>query len=33
VTEESADATFENGVLNLVLPKRTPVAGRRLNVR
>ena len=33
VTEENADATFENGVLRLTLPKRAHVAGRRLTVR
>ena len=33
VTEEGADATFENGVLHLTLPKRAPSAGRRLTVR
>jgi HSP20 family protein len=33
VTEEKADASYENGVLQLVLPKRAQVAGRRLNVR
>ena len=33
VTEEKADASYENGVLQLVLPKREHVAGRRLNVR
>jgi HSP20 family protein len=33
VTEDKADASFENGVLRLVLPKRAAVAGRRLNVR
>lgn len=33
VTDEQADASFENGVLHLTLPKRTHVAGRRLNIR
>jgi HSP20 family protein len=33
VTEEGADATFENGVLHLTLPKRTQVAAKRLTVR
>ena len=33
VTEESADASYENGVLHLTLPKRQHVAGRRLTVR
>jgi HSP20 family protein len=33
VTEENADANFENGVLHLTLPKRAHVAGRRLTVR
>ena len=33
VTEEKADASYENGVLQLVLPKRVHVAGRKLNVR
>jgi HSP20 family protein len=33
VTEENADASFENGVLHLTLPKRAHVAGRRLTVR
>jgi HSP20 family protein len=33
VTEENADANFENGVLHLTLPKRAHVAGRRLQVR
>ena len=33
VTDENADASFENGVLHLTLPKRAHVAGRRLNVR
>ncbi len=32
VTEEGADARFENGVLTLTLPKREPVAARRLEV-
>lgn len=33
VTEDKADASFENGVLQLVLPKRAPLAGRKLSVR
>jgi len=33
VTDENADASFENGVLHLRLPKRAHVAGRRLTVR
>jgi HSP20 family protein len=33
VTEDNADATYENGVLQLTLPKRAHVAGRRLTVR
>ncbi len=33
VTEDGADASFENGVLTLKLPKRTTVAGKRLTVR
>ncbi len=33
VTEDKADAIFENGVLHLTLPKRAHVAGRRLTVR
>ncbi len=33
VTEENADANFENGVLHLTLPKRAAVTGRRLTVR
>ena len=33
VTEEGADATFENGVLHLTLPKRTPVTAKRLTIR
>jgi HSP20 family protein len=33
VSEEGADASFENGVLTLLLPKRATVAGRRLTVR
>jgi len=32
VTGEGADARFENGVLRLSLPKREPVAARRLTV-
>jgi HSP20 family protein len=33
VTEDGADARFEDGVLTLTLPKRATVAGRRLAVR
>jgi HSP20 family protein len=33
VTEDQADASYENGVLQLVLPKRAHVAGRKLSVR
>lgn len=33
VTDENADANYENGVLHLTLPKRAHVAGRRLTVR
>ena len=33
VTEENADASFENGVLHLTLPKRAHAAGRPLTVR
>jgi HSP20 family protein len=33
VTEEGADAQFENGVLTLVLPKRAAVMSRRLTIR
>jgi HSP20 family protein len=33
VTEEGADAAFENGVLRLTLPKRAQLASRRLTVR
>jgi HSP20 family protein len=33
VTEDGADASLENGVLTLVLPKRATVAGKRLTVR
>lgn len=33
VTEEGADASFENGVLTLTLPKRAAVASKRLTVR
>jgi HSP20 family protein len=32
VTESGADAHFENGVLTLTLPKRAPVASRRLPI-
>jgi HSP20 family protein len=33
VTEDGADARFENGVLTLALPKRPTVTGKRLVVR
>lgn len=33
VTDDNADASYENGVLRLNLPKRAQVAGRRLTVR
>jgi HSP20 family protein len=33
VTEEGADAAFENGVLRLTLPKRPQVMSKRLTVR
>ncbi len=33
VAEDGADASFENGVLTLVLPKRAAVVGKRLMVR
>lgn len=33
VTEEKAEASFENGVLRLALPKRAQVASKRLTVR
>ena len=33
VTEDGADAKFENGVLTLTLPKRATVASKRLAVR
>jgi HSP20 family protein len=33
VTEEGADASFENGVLQITLPKRAHVAAKRLTVR
>jgi HSP20 family protein len=33
VTEDGADAAFENGVLTLQLPKRPSVVGKRLAVR
>ncbi len=33
VTEEGADASFENGVLKLTLPKRAQVLSKRLSVR
>ncbi len=33
VSEDGAEATFENGVLTLALPKRVAVASKRLQVR
>ncbi len=33
VTEEGAEATFENGVLRLTLPKRAAVTSKRLTIR
>lgn len=33
VTEDGADAAFENGVLRLTLPKRAQAASKRLSVR
>lgn len=33
VTEDGADANFENGVLTLTLPKRAAATGKRLPVR
>lgn len=33
VTEEGADAKYEDGVLKLVLPKRAAVASKRLQIR
>jgi HSP20 family protein len=33
VTDAGAEATFENGVLTLALPKRIAVAGKRLDIR
>ena len=33
VTEEGADATFEDGVLTLALPKRAAVMSKRLTIR
>jgi HSP20 family protein len=33
VTEEAAEAKFENGVLTLVLPKRAPVVSRKLMIK
>jgi len=33
VSEDGAEATFENGVLTLLLPKRAAVVGKRLTVR
>lgn len=32
VTEEGAEAAFENGVLTLTLPKRAPTPGKRLEI-
>jgi len=32
VTEDGAEAVFENGVLTLTLPKRAPVASKRLMI-
>jgi len=33
VTEDGAEAAFENGVLKLALPKRATVTSKRLTVR
>jgi len=33
VTEQGAEAAFENGVLRLTLPKRATVTGKRLAIR
>lgn len=33
VSEDGADASFENGVLTLLLPKRAAVVGKRLTIR
>jgi HSP20 family protein len=33
VTEEGAEATFENGVLTLALPKRVAATSKRLEIR
>jgi HSP20 family protein len=33
VTEEGADASFENGVLRLTLPKRAQLLSKRLSIR
>jgi len=33
VTEAGAEAAYENGVLTLTLPKRTPTASKRLAIR
>ncbi|HEU0201058.1 MAG TPA: Hsp20/alpha crystallin family protein [Burkholderiaceae bacterium] len=33
VSEDGAEAKFENGVLTLVLPKREPTGGKRLSIR
>ena len=33
VTQENADASFENGVLTLVLPKRQALSAQRLTIR
>ncbi len=32
VTEDGADARFENGVLTLTLPKRAPQTSRKLTI-
>jgi HSP20 family molecular chaperone IbpA len=33
VTEEGAEASFDNGVLTLALPKRATVMSKRLTVK
>lgn len=33
VTDAGAQAAYENGVLRLTLPKRTPTAGHRLSIK
>lgn len=33
VSQEGAEARYEDGVLHLALPKRAPIAGRRLAIR